>query len=63
MQLLLRVPDLEDGILALDEPATVADLTAGLSVERSLVDDDDAALALFQRLDARAVLDESDDLP
>ncbi len=63
VQLLLRVLDLEDGILALHEPATVADLTAGLSVERGLVDDDDAALALFQRLDARAVLDESDDLP
>src|SRR5581483_1760296 len=62
VQLFLRVADKEDGALAFGEPAAVADLAAGFGVERSLIDDDGAALAFLQRLDPRAVLDQGDDL-
>src|SRR5512143_4006301 len=62
VQLLLRVLDGEDGVPALSEPTAVADLAAGFAVERGLVDEDGTALAVFQILHARAVLDESDDL-
>ena len=61
MQLLLRVLDLERRALGAGQRAPVADLAAELGVERRLVDDDDAALAFLQSIDARAVLDQRDD--
>lgn len=45
------------------EVATVADLAAGLGVERRLVEDHDALLALLQALDGLAVPEQRDDLP
>ena len=55
VQLLLRVLDGEARALGADhEPTAVADLAAGFGIERRLVDDDDAALALLQRPSPRA---------
>ncbi len=62
MQLLLRVLDGEARALGARDGAAVADLAAGLGIERRLVDDDDAALALLQLLHPRAVLDQRHDL-
>jgi hypothetical protein len=54
---LLHVLDNRAAALA-DHRAGVADLTAGLGVERRLVDDDSDAFAGTGRLDAVAVLDD-----
>ncbi len=61
MQLLLRVRDLKRRTLGAGQGAPVADLAAGLGIERRLVDDDDTALAFLQSIDAGAVLDQRDD--
>lgn len=45
------------------EVATVADLAAGLGVERRLVENHDTLLALLQALDGLAVPEQRDDLP
>src|SRR4029077_20241447 len=44
-----------------DQPA-VADLAAGLAIERGLIDDDDAAHPGFELRDALAILDQRNDL-
>ena len=62
VQLLLRVLDGEARALGARDHAAVADLAAGFGIERRLVDDDDAALALLQRFTALAVLDQRHDL-
>ena len=51
----LRVFDGEDAMHRLQR-ATVADLTAGLGVERRVVEDDDAHFALIQLVDRNTVL-------
>ena len=58
VQLLLGVLDGESGLARNGERAAVADLAAGLRVERRLIDDDDAAVARMERIDALAVLDQ-----
>src|SRR5690242_21272182 len=58
--LLLRVGDGEPDALAA-HLAGVADLAAGLAVERRLVDDDEARVAGLELLDLAAVLDQSGD--
>src|SRR6516165_5287474 len=55
--ILLRVGDAETHALAGHDP-DVADLPAGLAVERRLVEHDGAALAFIQLGDFRAVLDQ-----
>src|SRR5215471_359355 len=62
VQLLLRVLHTEQRVLAERKPAPVADLSAGFRVEWRLVDNDDAALARLQLLNALAVHDQSHDL-
>ena len=56
--LLLRVGDAEARAVLRFDRAGVADLAAGLAVERRLVDDDRALVALVERLRLRAVLDQ-----
>ena len=62
---LLRVLDREQrqAHAALGELAAVADLPAGLGVERRRVEHDDTALSGGERVDLRAVLVERDDAP
>ena len=62
VELLLRVLDGEAGAVRAGDDPAIADLAAGLGIERRLVDDDGAALAGLQRLDALAVLDQRHDL-
>src|SRR5581483_10042747 len=57
---LLRIGDLEAHAVATHD-AGVADLAAGLTVERRLVEDDSADLALAERSDLLALLDQSGD--
>ena len=61
-RLLLRVGDAEQRALGAADDARIADLAAGLAVERRLVDDDRRLVAGLQRLGFLAVLDERDDL-
>src|SRR5262249_25025937 len=50
----LRVGDLEANAIGAHHSG-VADLAAGFAIERGLIENDDAALALFQRIDFLAV--------
>src|SRR6202012_4939358 len=58
--LLLRLGDAEADALA-GQDSDVADLTAGLAVERRLVQDDSAGLTGLQRVGLLAILDQSGD--
>src|SRR5579872_5127094 len=57
---LLRVGDAEAHTLP-QHHAGVADLAAGLRIERRLVENDRAALAVLELIDGRAVLDQRAD--
>ncbi len=60
--LLLRVGDAEQRALGALDDALVADLAAGLAIERRLVDDDRRLIARLQRLGFLAALHQRDDL-
>ncbi len=59
-EVLLRVGDLEAHAIGRHHPG-IADLAAGLAVERRLVEHDGAAVAFFQRIDFLAVAHERGD--
>ena len=56
-ELLLRLCHIEMDALRPHDDANIAGLPAGFAVERRLVDDDDAFLALLEQLDGLAALE------